>query len=111
MVWKQVQSEIRQENGTTNTMLQGSPESGRLWEEHCNRTLMAPPLNFTTTTHDKTICRTMYKGEQIFMLHQVDHFAMACDNEKTAKEIYNIILEQASACPRKTKTYLRTLDS
>ena len=26
--------------------LQGSPESGRLWEEHCNRTLTREPLNF-----------------------------------------------------------------
>ena len=25
------------------------------------------------------------------MLRQVDDFAMACDNEETAKEIYNII--------------------
>ena len=71
--------------------LQGSPESGRLWEEHCNRTLMSEPLNFRTTTHDKTIYQTNYKGEKIFMIRQVDDFSLACDNEETAIEIYNII--------------------
>ena len=71
--------------------LQGSPEPGRLWEEHCNHTLMAPPLNFITAMHDKIIYQTIYKGERIFMLRQVDDFAMACDNEETAKVIYNII--------------------
>ena len=40
----------------------GSPESGRLWEEHCNKTLMVAPLNFCTTTHGKTIYHTIYKG-------------------------------------------------
>ena len=71
--------------------LQGSPESGRLWEEHCNRTLMNEPLNFETTTHDKTIYHTTYKGEKIYLLRQVDDFALACDKEDTAKEIYSII--------------------
>jgi hypothetical protein len=71
--------------------LQGSPESGRLWEEHCNRTLMNEPLNFKTTTHDKTIYHTTYKGEKIYLLRQVDDFALACNEEETAKEIYKII--------------------
>ena len=71
--------------------LQGSPESGRLWEEHCNRTLMNEPLNFKTTTHDKTIYHTSYKGENIYLLRQVDDFAIACKDESTAKEIYAII--------------------
>ena len=38
--------------------LQGGPESGRPWEEHCNQTLMSEPLDFQTTTHDKTVCHT-----------------------------------------------------
>ena len=58
---------------------------------HYNCTLMAPPLNFTTTTHDKTIYHTIYKGEHIFMFRQVDDFALACDKEDTAKEIYQLI--------------------
>ena len=67
--------------------LQGSPKSGRLWEEHCNRTLMSEPLNFRTTTHDKTIYQTNYKGEKILMIRQVDDFSLACDKEETAIEI------------------------
>ena len=38
------------------------------------------------------------------MLRQVDDFAMACDNEDTAKVIYNIIGGQVSDDPRKIKT-------
>ena len=71
--------------------LQGSPESGRLWEAHCNKTIMSEPLNFKTTTHDKTIYYTEYKGETIYMLRQVDDFSLACDDESTAIEIYGII--------------------
>ena len=71
--------------------LQGSPESGQLWEEHCNQILMSDPLNFKTTTHDKTIYHTIYNGKKIYMIRQVDDFSIACDNESTAKEIYNII--------------------
>ena len=52
---------------------------------------MAPPLNFKTTTHDKTIHQTTYKGELIFVLHQVDNRTMACDNKDTTKEMYDII--------------------
>ena len=71
--------------------LQGSPESGRLWEAHCNCILMAEPLNFTTTTHDKTIYTTVYMREHIFLLRQVDDFALACDEGGTPIEIYGII--------------------
>ena len=66
--------------------LQGSPESWHSWEEHCDRTLMAPPLNFKTSTHDKTIYHTIYEGELIFVLLQVDAFAMACDNKEQPRK-------------------------
>ena len=90
--------------------LQGSPKSGRLWEEHYNRTLMAPPLNFTTTTHYKTIYCTIYKEGHIFMLQQVDDFAMACDREETAKEIYYIIGASLRLPKEDKKTHLHISD-
>ena len=52
---------------------------------------MSNPLNFKTTTHDKTIYHTLYKGEKIYMIRQVDDFSIACDEESTAKEIYKTI--------------------
>jgi hypothetical protein len=71
--------------------LQGHPESGRLWETHINRILLSEKLKFKSTTHDKTIYTTAFKGHQILLLRQVDDFALACDSEEIAKEIYKII--------------------
>ena len=61
---------------------------------HINKILHAAPLNFKSTTHDKTIYRTVYKGETIYLLRQVDDFAFACNDEATAIEIYDIIGKQ-----------------
>jgi hypothetical protein len=49
---------------------------------------MAPPLNFATTTHDKTIYHTIYKGEHIFMLRQVDDFALAYTTKRALPNRY-----------------------
>ena len=61
--------------------LQGHPESGRLWEKHITAILM--DLGFWNTTHDKTIYRNDYTKsdgsvETIYLLRQVDDFALAC---------------------------------
>ena len=69
---------------------QGHPESGKLWEKHINNILFSKERNFKTTTHDQTIYKTIYKGKLVFLLWQVDNFALAC-NKSTTKEIYNII--------------------
>ena len=56
--------------------LQGHPESGRLWEIHINRILQSPELFFKTTTHDWTIYTATFDGEKVFLLQQVDDFAL-----------------------------------
>ena len=56
-----------------------------------NQILFSDELGFKTTTHDRTIYTTTFKGEKVFVLRQVDDFALACKNESTAKEIYDII--------------------
>jgi hypothetical protein len=71
--------------------LQGHPESGRLWETHINSILTAAPLNFKSTTHDKTIYKSNYGGETIYLLRQVDDFALACSDEDIAKSVYKMI--------------------
>ena len=71
--------------------LQGHPESGRLWEEHINKILSDPKLNFKATTHDKCIYQSVYKGVKLLMLQQVDDFLIASPNETLANEIYSII--------------------
>ena len=37
------------------------------------------------------IYKTVYTGKLVFLLQQVDDFALACKEEATAKEIYDII--------------------
>ena len=82
---------------------QGSPESGRLWEAHCNKTIMSKPLNFKTTTHDKTMHCTLCEGETMHMPRQVDNFALACDNMATAIEMHNIIGAKLQLLPKEGK--------
>ena len=71
--------------------IQGHPEAGRLWEEHINKILFSKDLNFTTTTHDHCIYRTVYNGEEVILLRQTDDFAISCKNESTAIKIFDII--------------------
>ena len=59
--------------------LQGHPEAGACWERHINGILAE--LGFKSTTHDKTIYSKVHNGETIYMLRQVDDFALACNNE------------------------------
>ena len=74
-----------------NHALQGHPESGRLWDEHINKILASDQLGFKSTTHDKTIYQTSFKGQRVLLLRQVDDFAISCTHESTAKEIFSII--------------------
>ena len=71
--------------------LQVHPESGKLWEKHINNILFSDELNFKTTTHDRTIYKTIYEWKIVFLFRQVDDFALAFKEESTAKEIYDII--------------------
>ena len=71
--------------------LQGHPESSKLWEKHINNIMFSNEHNFKTTTHDWTIYKTIYKGNIVFLLRQVNNFALACKQESTAKESYNVI--------------------
>lgn len=54
---------------------------------------MNGPLHFKTTTHDKIIYQTIYNGEQIYLLRQVDNFTLACNDENTAIEIIGLKLK------------------
>lgn len=71
--------------------LQGHPESGRLWEEHINRILQSPELNFKSTTHDKCIYQTTFQGHKVMLLRQVDDFLIACKDQTIATAIFDII--------------------
>ena len=48
--------------------IQGHVESGRIYEEYINEILFSPELNFKSTTHDRCIYHTVWKGEQVLLL-------------------------------------------
>ena len=74
--------------------LQGHPESGKLWERTINKVLRCPRLNFQTTVHDRTVYWTTFRGVKVYLLRQVDDFALASPSEDIAKEIFQIIGEE-----------------
>ena len=67
--------------------LQGHPESGRLWEEHANKILSDPHLNFKSTTHDKCAHHTVSEGHTVLLLWQVDDFLILCKLEHISKKL------------------------
>jgi Reverse transcriptase (RNA-dependent DNA polymerase) len=63
--------------------LQGHPEAGNLWETHINGILSS--IGFTTTTHERSLYTATINGFQVLLCRQVDHLAIACADEATAK--------------------------
>ena len=53
--------------------------------------LSSTNFGFHIMTHNETIYQTVYKGEQVLLLWQVDNFSLATTHEWVAKEIYLII--------------------
>ena len=72
-------------------VLQGHPESGKLWDRRINIILMGPELNFKHTTYDRTIYQTMFKGHKVLLLRQVDDLMIQTDDKNIAKQIFTII--------------------
>ena len=62
--------------------IQGHPESPRLWNIHIDSILLK--IGFTPTTHEPCIYIKFTPTETIYLLRQVDDFAIACDDKKTA---------------------------
>ena len=66
--------------------LQGHPESGHIHMRFINKILIEK-MGFSTTTHDRCICRKMTNGNLVLILRQVDDILVGCKEESLAKEI------------------------
>ena len=77
--------------------IQGHPESPRLWQLFIDHILTK--IGFCATRHEPCIYRlpTDVFGEEIFLLRQVDDFALGCDSEETAEKIWKLIDAEMSA--------------
>jgi hypothetical protein len=69
--------------------MQGHPESPRLWEKHCDRILQK--IGLTPTTHAPCLYSGTIEAEKVYFKRQVDDFAIACKEERTATIIFDAI--------------------
>ena len=60
-------------------------------------------MGFKTTTYDWCIYRTVRDGEVIYLLRMVDDCCILSKDEKTAKDIFNIIGTKMSFVSEKKK--------
>ena len=67
--------------------IQGHPESPRLWNLHIDSILLK--MGFTSTTHEPCIYIKFTPTETIYLLRQVDDFAVACDDKATATKCWD----------------------
>jgi hypothetical protein len=74
--------------------MQGHPESPCLWEKHGDAILCE--LSLTSTIHESCLYSRTIAGNRIIFKRQVDDFAIAASNEKTADILLGLIDNQLS---------------
>jgi len=73
--------------------LQGHPKSPRLWAAINDKILRGPTLNFKSTTHEPCLYRGEMDGDSVFLLRQVDDFAVASLLVDIANKVFALRLE------------------
>jgi hypothetical protein len=76
--------------------IQGHPEAGRLWQDMILGILQSPPLNFTTTTHERNLYRGNIDGVLLIIARQVDDFAIGSRCLQAANKLIAIINSHVS---------------
>jgi hypothetical protein len=74
--------------------MQGHPESPRLWEKHADAILRS--LGLTPTTHEPCLYSGMIDGNRVIFKRQVDDFAIATADEKTADILLDMLDDKLS---------------
>ena len=69
--------------------LQGHPESPRLWEQHINTILTT--LGWTACKHEQCVYHIIFRSTKMFLLRQVDDFAISCADASMAGEMFTLI--------------------
>ena len=72
--------------------LQGHPESPRAWATLIN-SILVTKLKFTPTKHEPCLYFGTFQGHEILFLHQVDDFAVACQDETICTAIIKAIVK------------------
>ncbi len=74
--------------------MQGHPELPRLWEKHADAILRG--LGLTPTTHKPCLYSGTIAGKRVIFKRQVDDFAIATMDEKTADILLDLIDDELS---------------
>jgi hypothetical protein len=83
--------------------MQGHPESPRLWEKHADAILQE--LGLTPTTHEPCLYSGVIDGKRVIFKRQVDDFALAVPDERTATILLDMIDEKLTI-PMKRQGFL-----
>ena len=77
--------------------IQGHPESPRLWQDFIDKILKE--LGFNQVTHEPCLYTKVDEQtkERIYLLRQVDDFAVTCSNETIANNLWDKIDKRLSA--------------
>ena len=77
--------------------IQGPPESPRLWQLFIDKILTE--IGFRATTHEPCVYKLHNNtfNKEVFLLRQVDDFALGCDSPETAEAIWKLIDDKMSA--------------
>jgi hypothetical protein len=74
--------------------MQGHPESPRLWEKHADAILR--DIGLTPTTHEPCLYSGTIAGQRVIFKRQVDDFAIATADEKTANILLDLLDDELS---------------
>jgi len=74
--------------------MQGHPESPRLWEKHADDILQG--LGLKPTVHEPCLYSGLIAGQRVIFKRQVDDFAIAAPDERTANILLDMIDDQLS---------------
>ncbi len=74
--------------------MQGHPELPQLWEKHANAILRE--LGLTPTVHEPCLYSGIITGNHVIFKRQVDDFAIATPDKKTADILLDLLDDQLS---------------
>jgi hypothetical protein len=85
------------------SVMQGHPESPRLWEKHTNSILQ--DIGMKPKVHEPCLYSGVIDGKRVLLKRQVDDFAIAAPDERTATILLDLIDDELSI-PMKRQGYL-----
>jgi hypothetical protein len=83
--------------------MQGHPKSPRLWEKHADAILR--DIGLIPTVHEPCLYSGTVDGKRVIFKRQVDDFAIAAPDERTANILLDMINDELSI-PMKRQGYL-----